>query len=146
MKLFADLYATLDETNKTSAKVAALARYFAVAPPADAAWAVFFLTGRKPRQVVPSRKLREWAIEAARRPGGRGGGSQQTVPILPRLPTRSRPGDTRPRDGLAGRVEVGRHPGPAHPPGRADLSLVAQRGVGHGPLPGTADCRRRAAR
>jgi DNA ligase-1 len=65
MKLFADLYAALDETNKTSAKVAALARYFAVAPPADAAWAVFFLTGRKPRQVVPSRKLREWAIEAA---------------------------------------------------------------------------------
>src|SRR5262245_48473702 len=65
MKLFADLYAALDETNKTSAKVAALARYFAVAPPADAAWAAFFLTGRKPRQVVPSRKLREWAIEAA---------------------------------------------------------------------------------
>ena len=65
MKHFADLYAALDETNKTSAKVAALARYFAVAPAVDAAWAVFFLTGRKPRQVVPSRKLREWAIEAA---------------------------------------------------------------------------------
>jgi ATP-dependent DNA ligase len=65
MKLFADLYAALDETNKTSAKVAALARYFEVAPPADAAWVVFFLSGRKPRQVVPPRKLREWAIEAA---------------------------------------------------------------------------------
>ena len=65
MKLFADLYAALDETNKTSAKVAALARYFAVAPPADVAWAVFFLTGRKPRQVVPSRKLREWAVPAS---------------------------------------------------------------------------------
>jgi DNA ligase 1 len=65
MKPFADLYAALDETNKTSAKVAALVRYFAAAPPADAAWAVYFLTGRKPKQVVPSRKLREWAIEAA---------------------------------------------------------------------------------
>lgn len=27
----------------------------------DAAWAVFFLIGRKPRQVVPSGKLRTWA-------------------------------------------------------------------------------------
>src|SRR5436309_4663137 len=65
MKLFADLYAALDETTKTSAKVAALARYFAAAPPADAAWAVYFLVGRKPKQVVPSKKLREWAIAAA---------------------------------------------------------------------------------
>ena len=39
MKAFADLYAALDETNKTSAKVAALTRYFATAAPADAAWA-----------------------------------------------------------------------------------------------------------
>src|SRR4051794_25735696 len=65
MKPFAELYAALDETNKTSAKVAALARYFAAAPPADAAWAVYFLVGRKPKQVVPSKKLREWAIAAA---------------------------------------------------------------------------------
>lgn len=65
MKAFADLYAALDETTKTSAKVAALARYFAAADPADAAWAVYFLTGRKPKQVVPSKRLREWATEAA---------------------------------------------------------------------------------
>jgi DNA ligase-1 len=65
VKAFADLYAALDETNKTSEKVAALQRYFAAAPPADAAWAVYFLTGRKPRQVVPSRKLWEWATAAA---------------------------------------------------------------------------------
>ncbi|MBX9579782.1 MAG: ATP-dependent DNA ligase [Gemmataceae bacterium] len=65
MKAFADLYAALDETNKTSEKVAALVRYFAAADPADAAWAVYFLTGRKPKQVVPSRRMREWAVEAA---------------------------------------------------------------------------------
>jgi DNA ligase-1 len=65
MKAFADLYAALDETNKTSEKVAALTRYFAAAPPADAAWAIYFLTGRKPRQVVPSRKLWDWAVEAS---------------------------------------------------------------------------------
>jgi DNA ligase-1 len=65
MKAFADLYAALDETTKTGEKVAALARYFAAAAPADAAWAVYFLVGRKPRQVVPSARLRAWAAEAA---------------------------------------------------------------------------------
>src|SRR3954447_7443051 len=65
MRAFADLYAALDETTKTSEKVAALVRYFQAAAPADAAWAVYFLVGRKPRQVVPPRKLAAWAIEAA---------------------------------------------------------------------------------
>jgi len=62
---FAQLYAALDETTRTNEKVEALARYLAGASPADAAWAVYFLIGRKPRQVVPSKKLREWAAEAA---------------------------------------------------------------------------------
>ena len=58
MKAFADLYAALDETTKTSVKVAALVHYFARVPRADAAWAVYFLTGRKPKQVVPVARLR----------------------------------------------------------------------------------------
>ena len=45
------LYAALDETNKTGAKVAALSGYFASAGPADAAWAVYFLVGRRPHVV-----------------------------------------------------------------------------------------------
>ena len=61
MKAFSDLYTLLDETTKTTAKVRALKDYFAQAPAEDAAWAVYFLIGRKPRQVVPSGKLREWA-------------------------------------------------------------------------------------
>ena len=65
MKAFAELYTALDETTKTTVKVQALARYFAASDPADAAWAVFFLSGRKLRQVVPSRKLAAWAVEAA---------------------------------------------------------------------------------
>ncbi|MCX7791544.1 MAG: ATP-dependent DNA ligase [Chloroflexaceae bacterium] len=65
MRAFAELYTALDETTRTSEKVAALARYFAAAPPADAAWALYFLSGRKPRQVIGSRRLSEWAIEAA---------------------------------------------------------------------------------
>jgi DNA ligase-1 len=65
MKAFADLYSVLDETTKTTAKVRALKEYFARVPADDAAWAVYFLIGRKPRQVVPSGKLRAWAAEAA---------------------------------------------------------------------------------
>lgn len=68
MKAFADLYVALDSTTKTSVKVDALAQYFGSASPADAAWAVYFLTGRKPRQAVPTRKLQEWAAELARIP------------------------------------------------------------------------------
>jgi DNA ligase 1 len=65
MKRFADLYTLLDETTKTSVKVEALRSYFAAAPPADAAWAVYFLIGRKPRQVVATGRMRAWAAEAA---------------------------------------------------------------------------------
>ncbi len=65
MKAFADLYTALDETTKTNEKVDALVRYFASAPPDDAAWALYFLIGRRPRQVVPSAKLRQWVEEVA---------------------------------------------------------------------------------
>jgi DNA ligase-1 len=65
MKAFSELYTSLDETTKTTAKVQALKQYFAKAPPADAAWTVYFLIGRRPRQVVPSGKLRAWAAEEA---------------------------------------------------------------------------------
>jgi hypothetical protein len=40
-------------------------RYFAAAPAADAAWAVYFLAGGKPRQAVPTALLRETACAAA---------------------------------------------------------------------------------
>ncbi|MBB4639111.1 ATP-dependent DNA ligase [Longimicrobium terrae] len=65
MKAFAALYAELDETTKTGEKVDALARYFAAADPADAAWAVHFLSGRRPKRLIGARKLAAWAMEAA---------------------------------------------------------------------------------
>jgi len=65
MKAFAELYAALDETTKTNAKIAALKRYFSAAPPEDAAWAVNFLIGRRPKRLLESRKLAHWAIEEA---------------------------------------------------------------------------------
>ena len=62
MKLFTELYTELDQTNKTNEKVEILKEYFALADKKDAAWALYFLSGRKPRQIVPSKKLREWAL------------------------------------------------------------------------------------
>ena len=69
MRNFAQLYAELDGTNSTLSRLAALERYFRDAAPADAAWAVYFLTGNKPRQVVPSRRLYELAAQIAELPG-----------------------------------------------------------------------------
>lgn len=65
MKRFAALYDAIDATTGTQKKVAALADYFRDAPPADAAWAVAFLTGRRPKRLVRAPDLRLWAAEAA---------------------------------------------------------------------------------
>ena len=37
--------------------------YFQTADPGDAVWALYFLSGRKPRQIVPSKLLRDWSLE-----------------------------------------------------------------------------------
>ena len=65
MKAFADLYAALDETTKTNAKVEALVRYFRAVPPEDAVWAIHFLIGRRIKRLIETRKLAEWAIAEA---------------------------------------------------------------------------------
>jgi DNA ligase-1 len=65
MKQFAALYRELDATTSSLAKQAALQRYLQNAPPEDAAWAVYFLAGGKPRQLVPTKLLRLLAQEAA---------------------------------------------------------------------------------
>lgn len=68
MQRFARLYAELDASTSTDAKVAALVRYLAEAPPADAAWGVYFLAGGKPRQTVPTALLRATALALAEIP------------------------------------------------------------------------------
>ena len=65
MKRFAELFAQLDATTSTNAKVDALQRYFAQAPARDAAWAVYFLSGGKPRQVIPTSQLATLACAVA---------------------------------------------------------------------------------
>ena len=65
MKRFAALFAELDATTATRAKVIALQRYLAEVDDADAAWAVYFLSGGKPRQLIKTAQLRALATEVA---------------------------------------------------------------------------------
>ncbi len=58
------LFDAIDRTTSTNAKVAAMRAYFGSAPPADAAWAVFFLTGRRLKRLVPSAAIRDWTLAA----------------------------------------------------------------------------------
>ena len=89
MKRFARLYRELDGTTRTNEKVRALARYFADAPAADAAWAVWLLTGQRGRRTVTSRSMRghfqrrsdlpEWLVELCR---AHVGDSAETITLL----------------------------------------------------------------
>jgi DNA ligase-1 len=65
VKRFTQLFVELDRTNKTNAKQRALVSYFEDAEPADAAWAIYFLSGNRPKRPVNTRLLREWVAEAA---------------------------------------------------------------------------------
>ena len=62
MLRFASLFEAIDSTTSTNAKVAAMAKYFGEAPPADAAWAVFFLTGRRLKRLVPYAAIHDWTL------------------------------------------------------------------------------------
>jgi DNA ligase-1 len=68
MRRFAQLYHELDSSNATGDKVAALVSWFRDAPPGDAAWAVAFLTGRRPRRAVSGTLLSQWAAEESGTP------------------------------------------------------------------------------
>lgn len=106
MKAFAELYARLDASTSNNAKLAAMQNYFAQAAPEDAAWAVYFLSGGRPRQLVPVRVLRELAVAFSGLPQWLFEESYQAVGdlaetislVLPQVPYRS-------TDGLATWVE-----------------------------------------
>jgi DNA ligase 1 len=63
MHHFTRLFFELDSTTRTSEKVRALEAYFTEAAPRDAAWALYFLIGRKVKRAVNTRLLREWLVE-----------------------------------------------------------------------------------
>src|SRR5207237_8002778 len=63
--------------------------YFAEAPPADAAWALFFLTGARLKRLIAPRLLAIWGCERARVPGwlleesfGLAGDLAETIALL----------------------------------------------------------------
>lgn len=65
MQRFAALYAELDASTSIRRKRDALTAYLRTASADDAAWAVYFLAGGRPRRSVPARALRAAACAAA---------------------------------------------------------------------------------
>ena len=68
MKKFARLFEAIDSSTSTKAKTAALCEYFRTTPARDAAWAAWFLTGHRPRQAVPTRRMVAWSAQMAKLP------------------------------------------------------------------------------
>ncbi len=64
MKRFAALYRDLDTTSGNLDRLDVLMNYFRAALPEDAAWAVYFLAGGKPSQLVPTKVLVAAALQA----------------------------------------------------------------------------------
>ena len=62
MRAFVSLYQALDQTTASQKKLDLLVNYFQCTNPADAAWAVFFLSGGKIRRLLPVRELRAYAL------------------------------------------------------------------------------------
>ncbi|MEW9919481.1 ATP-dependent DNA ligase [Marimonas sp. MJW-29] len=65
MKRFATLFNAIDQSTRTTVKVAALAAYFADAEETDKLWTVALFSGRRPKRAVTTTRLREWAAEVA---------------------------------------------------------------------------------
>ena len=65
MKAFAELFAELDQTTRTTCKVEALAAYLGRVDDVDQLWAIALLSGRTPRRAVTTRQLRQWAAAVA---------------------------------------------------------------------------------
>ena len=65
MRDFAEAFDEIDTTTATSLKVAAMVRYFRSAPPADAAWAAYILSGRRLKRFIGPSLLWRWLTEAS---------------------------------------------------------------------------------
>ncbi|EKB47469.1 ATP-dependent DNA ligase [Cecembia lonarensis] len=63
MRLFAQLFQELDQSNKTSDKIAALKSYFLAAPDEDKIWTLALFTHKRPKRQVNTKQLRAWCCE-----------------------------------------------------------------------------------
>ena len=68
MKAFAQLFLSLDETNKTNEKVKVLKEYFTAVPDTDKMHMLALFTGRRPKRQINSTLVRNWAVEASNIP------------------------------------------------------------------------------
>jgi DNA ligase-1 len=68
MRAFSQLYEELDSTTSINLKLAALGRYFKSARADDAAWSVYFLSGRRLKRIVGGATLRAWLLEETQLP------------------------------------------------------------------------------
>ena len=68
MKDFIHLFTQLDQTIKTNNKVNALVDYFNSANDSDKLWCIALLSHRRPKGVIKTSQLREWAAEVANIP------------------------------------------------------------------------------
>ena len=89
MKAFSTLFAELDGTSSTTAKLEALETYFRSAPPADGAWALALLLGKRRKRLITGRRLREICLRALALPewlfeacSNQVGDSAETVSLL----------------------------------------------------------------
>ena len=65
MRAFTQLFLELERRSRTTEKVAAMRDYFLEARPKDAAWAVYFLSGRKLKRVTTAQLLRAHAARVS---------------------------------------------------------------------------------
>lgn len=65
MQAFVHLIETLDHCRGSGERVEAMAAYFAAADPADAAWALQVLLGKRRRRLITGRRLRQICLEAS---------------------------------------------------------------------------------
>lgn len=68
MKLFSELFLSLDRTNKTNDKIELLKTYFTKAPVDDKIWALALFTGRRPSFKINSTQMQHWAAAVAQIP------------------------------------------------------------------------------
>ncbi|MFD2201106.1 ATP-dependent DNA ligase [Shivajiella indica] len=63
MRLFAELFLHLDQSNKTSDKLEALKSYFLQADDEDKLWTIALFSHKRPKRQVSTRSLRTWCCE-----------------------------------------------------------------------------------
>lgn len=69
MKLFAEMFSLLDQTNKTLDKVEIIKDYFSNAPDEDKLWVLYLFSGGKLKKYFNTSQLWNWAVEYSGLPG-----------------------------------------------------------------------------